>query len=188
MSKSSLQQQLLKKGLIDNKKANAISKEKYNALKNKNRKNSNATDKNHSAALTASEQARRAQKARDRELNMQHQKQADKKALAAQIIQIIEQYKVDRDNADIEYNFNDANIVKKIPVSKNVSKEISRGRLCIVRLGQSYEVVPRPIADKILERDADAVVVANQNDSNPKDSDSNDDYYAQFEIPDDLIW
>ena len=189
MSKS-LQQQLLQQGLIDSKKAKAISKNKHNTYKNQNRKKTNADDQSPNKTVDAMEQARREQKARDRQLNLQQKKQADTKAIAAQVLQIIEQYKLDRDEADLEYNFTDANIVKKIPVSKNMSKEISRGRLCIVRLGQSYEVVPKPIADKIYERDDNAVVVANENENvqHAADSDSDDAYYAQFEIPDDLVW
>ena len=47
-----------------------------------------------------------------------------------------------------------------------------------------FELVPKVVATKITERDAARVVVNEQADSNPKE----DDPYADYEIPDDLMW
>ena len=185
MSKS-LQEQLLKKGLISDKKSKAASKDKYNTLKSKRRKKGDSAPQEQSTI----QKARLQQKARDRELNLQRKIQADQKALSAQIIQLIGQYKLERESAELEYNFSDRNIVKKILVTQNMLKEISLGRLCITRFGESYEVIPKPIADKIRERDLSVIVVYNQEEQNQHsaDTDSNEVYYAQFEIPDDLTW
>ena len=177
---NSLQEQLLKKGLINKKKANA--------LKHQSRQKTKSANKDQASAQKAVEQARQAQQARDRELNLQRKIQAEKKAIAAQIVQLVERYRLDRKTAELEFNFSDKNIVKKILVTPQFAKEISRGRLCIVRFGESYEVIPRPIADKIRERDADAIVVYNEDAQATIASDSNDSWYAQFEIPDDLVW
>ena len=187
MSKS-LRDQLLNKGLIDNKKAKAISKQKQLALKEKHRTKSKSTNPPLSSASAQSEKNRRQQRERDRQLNFERKKLADQKALGAQIIQLVEQYKLDRNSAELEYNFNDQNIIKKILVTQSISKELSRGRLCIVRVDNSYEVVPKPIAEKIQQRDEEAIVVSNENTQESDEKDSNDDYYAQFEIPDDLVW
>jgi len=185
MSKS-LQQQLLKKGLISDKKSKAVSKEKYNTLKDQRRKKTGSVPQEQSPI----QKARLEQKARDRELNLQRKTQADQKALSAQIIQLIEQYKLERESAQLEYNFSDNNFIKKILVTQRMSKDISSGRLCITRFGESYEVIPKPIADKICERDPSVIVVYNQEDQkqHTTDADSNEAYYAQFEIPDDLTW
>ena len=187
MSKS-LRDQLLNKGLIDSKKAKAISKEKQQALKEQRRKKTRVASATQSSATLESELKRQQQRERDRRLNLQQKQMADKKALAAQIVQLVEQYRLDRDNAELEYNFNDQNVIKKILVTKSMSQELSRGRLCIVRMGNAYEVVPKPIADKIQQRDENAIVVYNENHEQPAEKDPNDDYYAQFEIPDDLVW
>lgn len=187
MSKS-LQQQLLKKGLIDSKKANAISSEKRKALKQQRKQKTGTVDARQATAQYAREQARLAQQARDRELNRQRQELADKKAVQAQIIQLVDRYKLDRDSAGLEYNFSDQKVVRKILVTPSMSKELSRGRLCIARIGESCEVIPRPIADKIRERDAAAIVVDYETGQDATDTHPDDDYYAQFEIPDDLIW
>ena len=186
MSKS-LSEQLLNKGLVDSKKAKSISKQKQQALKEQHRKKKSAQPAQ-SRTARESEQRRQQQRERDRQLNLERKEQADRKALMAQILQLVEQYKLDRNAAEIEYNFNDQNIVKKILVTKGMSIELSRGRLCIVRIGNAYEVVPKPIADKIRQRDENSIVVFNQNQQQTTEKDENDDYYAQFEIPDDLVW
>jgi len=58
------------------------------------------------------------------------------------------------------------------------------GRLVIVCLGGTTELVPRVIADKIAERDASLVVRVNKTSA----AIDADDPYAAFQVPDDLMW
>jgi uncharacterized protein YaiL (DUF2058 family) len=58
------------------------------------------------------------------------------------------------------------------------------GRLVIVCLGDTTELVPKVIADKIAERDASLVVRVNKT----SDEIDAEDPYAAFKIPDDLMW
>ena len=58
------------------------------------------------------------------------------------------------------------------------------GRLVIVCQGGATELVPRVIADKIAERDAKLVVRVNKSSTQVDE----DDPYAAFQIPDDLMW
>jgi len=58
------------------------------------------------------------------------------------------------------------------------------GRLVIVVLNGVAELVPRVIADKIAERDATLVVRVNKSATVAEE----DDPYAAFQIPDDLMW
>ncbi len=185
MSKS-LQDQLLGAGLIDKKKAKKITKESKKAKKEKIR----SKDKSLSEEQETLIKAQQEKQEKDRELNKQRDLEVEKKAIAAQIIQLIQHYKIARRDGDIEYNFTDGNTIKKILVSSVVSDEIARGKLCIARLGESYEIIPKPIADKICERDDSAIVVANTKSSEQESEVTAEDdaYYAQFEIPDDLMW
>lgn len=185
MSKS-LQDQLLNAGLIDKKKAKKIGKENKKAKAQKVRAKDNCLSEEQAAAL----KARQEKQARDRELNKQRDLEGEKKAVAAQIIQLIQHYKVDKKSGDAEYNFSDAGKIKKIYLTPLLLEEVSRGKLCIAKLGESYELIPKPIADKIKERDASAIVVANSKSDEQDQSVTDDDeaYYAQFEIPDDLMW
>jgi len=184
----SLQDQLLGAGLVDKKKANTISKQKKKQ-KNVDRR---SKDENISEAQQLAQKTRDDKLAKDRELNQQRKAEADRKAIAAQIIQLINLNKVGK-RGDVDFNFSDGKSIKKINVSQKISDEVSRGRLCIVRLGESYEVVPKPVADKIRERDEDTVVVYNQSSTLQSvdagaEVGADDDHYAQFEIPDDLMW
>lgn len=185
MSKS-LQDQLLGAGLVDKKKATQISKQ---SRKSKNEKR-RSKDDSLSEAQVAAKKALEEKQLRDRELNQKREQEANKKATAAQVKQLVQHYKIKRSDSDLTYNFSDQQVVKSIRVDKRTSDEIVRGRLCIVRVGENYEIIPKPIADKVIERDASAVVVYNQTDTNEsaKSLDEDEAYYAQFEIPDDLVW
>lgn len=200
----SLQDQLMGAGLIDSKKAKKITNE--NRKQKKVQKKSR--DDSLSEAQTAAKQAQREKIKRDQALNNKLNSDAQQKSITAQVIQLINHYKLERKRGDISYNFSDRAVIKKMLVSDEMSKEITRGRLCIARLSDSYELIPKPIADKIRERDPDSIVVYNEKpklspSSNATTADkastaigseaepaleSDDDYYAQFEIPDDLTW
>lgn len=189
----SLQDQLMGAGLIDTKKAKKITKE--NRKQKKVQKKSK--DDSLSEAQLAAQLAQQEKIKRDQALNQKLNSDAEQKSIAAQVIQLIMHYKLERKRGDTEYNFSDQSLIKKIRVSDEMSDEIARGRLSIARCGEAYEVIPRPIADKIRERDPACVVVYNEKPSSSSITDdqaadgapqSDDDYYAQFEIPDDLSW
>ena len=194
--KKSLQDQLLGAGLVDGKKAKQISKESRKQKKQQGK----GKQPSLSEAQVAARQTQQEKLERDQALNQQRKQEADQKAIAAQVAQMIAQFKVARSGGELEYHFTDNNKVKKIVVTQSAYDEIVRGRLCIVRSGESYELIPKPVAEKIRERDNESVVVSNvknqpsrdiQNDqASPESSaeQSDDDYYARFEIPDDLNW
>ena len=190
MSKS-LQEQLLGANLVDGKKAKKIAKENRKA-KNEQRRSKNETVSETQAAVLKAKQEKLE---KDTELNRQKNAAQEKKALAAQVAQMIQHCRIARHAGDVEYNFSDGKTIKKILLTQQTSDEIIRGRLCIAKLNDAYEIIPRPIADKIRERDDNSIVVYNEKPvaktSNTGETDtieSDEDYYAQFEIPDDLDW
>lgn len=186
MSKS-LQDQLLGANLIDTKKAKKISKESRKAKNVQRRSKEDTISEAQAAALKAKQD----KLDRDIQLNQQKNIEAEKKAIIAQVTQMIEHFRIARVAGDVEYNFTDGKLIKKIRVSTSISTEIVRGRLCIAKLNDAYEIIPRPVAEKIRERDEASVIVFNKTPSELKQdssTESDDDYYAQFEIPDDLDW
>ena len=58
------------------------------------------------------------------------------------------------------------------------------GLLVVVCVGESIELLPKVIADKIAERDPSLVVEVKQASSGSAE----DDPYAAFQVPDDLMW
>lgn len=180
---ASLQDQLLKAGLIDTKKAKQANKEK--------RKETNVARRSAEPVIDevkqSAEQARLEKAERDRELNRQREEALQQKAIAAQIKQLIENHRQPKDagKGDVEYNFTYGKVIKKMRVSSLVQEQIVRGVLAVVKLGDGYELVPRVVADKIAQRDGKAVVVANTKTQHQSDE---DDPYKDYVIPDDLMW
>ncbi|SFM50256.1 DUF2058 domain-containing protein [Marinobacter zhejiangensis] len=178
---ASLQEQLLKAGLADEKKAKAIRQEKR---KKRKQQPKGAADVNESQARA--QQARQEKAERDRQLNLERQKEADKKAILAQIRQLVETNRLDRSKGEEPYQFVHDKKIKKLLVEPIMADQLSRGRLAIVHVNDHYEVVAEAVARKIMERDETAIVVLHE--KTQQNEPEEDDPYAGYEIPDDLMW
>lgn len=178
---NSLHDQLLKAGLVDEKKAKKIQKDKKKQAKLQRKTKVETVDE----TKVQVKQAREQKKQRDRQLNEQLKEAEQQKAVDAQIKQLIEVNRISRGSGDIDYNFTDNKKIKKILVDSTMLEQLSRGNLAIVSLEGRYEVVPAGVADKIKQRDPVRVIVCNE--AAQQDSDE-DDPYAQYKIPDDLMW
>jgi len=177
---SSLQDQLLKAGLVDSKKAKTMQKEQRKQTKVQHKTKEKLID----PIKAAAEEARLAKLQKDQALNAQRNEEAHKKAIVAQIKQLIELNKQPR-SGEIAYNFTDGSTIKKILINAALQKALLNGQLAIAKLGERYELVPYPIANKIIERDSSFIIsqaqLANQGEQV-------DDPYADYQIPDDLMW
>src|SRR3546814_10656568 len=71
----------------------------------------------------------------------------------AQITQMVRQSRQNKGAGDIAYNFTHGTKVERLYVSAEVQAHLTAGRLVIIRLGSTTELVPRIVADKIAERD-----------------------------------
>ena len=181
MAKLSLQEQLLKSGLVSAAQAKSVKSDKRKQTQQQRKNKVEVVDE-------AKEQTQKAQAEkieRDRELNQLRQQQEEQKQLTAQIKQIIELNRLPRDAEGLAYNFTDNNKVKRLYVSEPMRDQIAEGRLAIVKLGTNYEVVPVEAARKIQQRDAASVIVFIEPN---KATDAVDDAYAAYQVPDDLIW
>ena len=175
-----LQDQLLKAGLVKKSKAAQIVREQ-------------ARQRHGKAAPTAEApkidarqlQAERAE--RDRTLAAERNAQARVNETRAQVRQIVEGAKLRRDG-EIAYAFNDDGKIKRLLVDETQRTQLAKGALVIVRHDQGHELIPRPAADKVYARDASMVVLDHARAAASGGDGSDDDFYKQFEVPDDLIW
>jgi uncharacterized protein len=177
---ASLQDQLLQSGLVDKKKARKLQQE--------HRKEARVRQKGQPHIDENKEQAKRVQleKAeRDRLLNREQQAEAEKKAVTAQIVQLIMMNRLKREQGEVAYQFKDGTRIKKMYITQQIQKDLINGRLAIAKLGSDYELVPAPAAEKIIQRDPQVIVVLNQYEAEGVDE---DDPYADYQIPDDLMW
>lgn len=173
----SLKAQLLKSGLADAKRAKKVHQQQLEAGKN-------AKDETKEHVQKAM-----AQKAeRDRLLNLQRKEELEKKAIVAQIKQLIESHKIDRKGAEKAYQFTDDKKIKKLYVTELLFNQLAKGHVAVVRFNEAYELVPAPVAQKIAMRDASLIVVLNQAAPVAKDTIAEEDPYADYQIPDDLMW
>ena len=179
---NALQDQLLKAGLVDKNKANRAKSTKHKKMKQQRSNNQPVVDE----AKQLAEKAIKEKSQRDRELNRQLNEKAQQKAITAQIKQLINVNKMSKGNGDdLAYNFEDNKNIKRIYVTQDTHDAIALGKLAIVKLEGQYEIVPGPVADKIKLRDEKYIIL--RNDPSQQDEES-DDFYAEYEIPDDLMW
>ncbi len=174
---SSLKAQLLKSGLADAKRAKKIHQQQLEAGKH-------AKDETKEAVQKA--MAEKAE--RDRLLNLQRKEEQEKKAITAQIKQLIETNKIDRKGAEVAYQFTDDKKIKKLYVSELLVNQLAKGQIAVVRFADAYELVPARVAEKIAMRDAALVVVLNQAPVSNNEQTPEEDPYADYQIPDDLMW
>lgn len=178
----SLKDQLLKAGLADAKKLKAVKKQQH-----QQRVQAGKNQKVVNEATLLAEQRRQEQLARDQELNRLKQAELQKKAIAAQVKQLIDTNQI-KAQGELAFNFTDGSLIKRLYVNEKLHAELTRGVLAIVRLDESYCLVPAVIAEKIRERQPESVVLLNQRQGDDQSDIAEDDPYAAYQIPDDLIW
>lgn len=186
---SSLQDQLLKAGLVDDKKAKQAAKEKRKKSKTAKHNAKHKIETSADEAKLAREKAKVEKAERDRALNKERDAAIEQKAIAAQILQLIENHKIRKHSVgeEQEYNFSDDKKIKKIIVDPKVNRQLVLGQVAVVKWARGYEIVPRVVAEKIQQRDASSVVLLNTQ-SGEVDSVEEDDPYKDYQIPDDLMW
>ncbi|AUU91316.1 MULTISPECIES: DUF2058 domain-containing protein [Enterobacteriaceae] len=179
MTKLTLQEQMLKAGLVTSKK---MAKVQRTAKKSRVQARE---------AREAVEENKKAQIERDKQLSEQQKQAALSKEYKAQVKQLIEMNRIVIAKGNIDFNFTDNNLIKKVVVDKATQTQLINGRLAIARLvtnsnGDSeYAIIPAVVADKIAQRDESYIVL---NSALSEDVQDEDDPYADFKIPDDLMW
>ncbi len=178
---NSLQDQLLKAGLVDEQKLKQARTSKHKTVKQKpGPRNAKAE----SEARLAAERARQEKQERDRELNRRRQEEATLRAAENEIRQLVHRHRVVRDRGDLAFNFTDGKTLKRIYVNADQHARLVVGTLAVVRQDTFYEVVPAEIAERVLARDPSLVLVHNK----AAEETAADDPYADFQVPDDLMW
>jgi len=195
----SLQDQFLAAGLVKKQKAKNIQTAKKKAAKQSRANNTELVDEVGELAKQAQEE----QRIKSQALNKQHKAEAEQKAVLAQIRQIITLNsikKAPQEMADDElsaYNFTHNNKIKTMYMSPQNHDLVSRGVIAIASLEEAgsddYQLIPAEAANKIKERNSEAIVLLNDFSSKEKstrtdDLEKEDDPYADFEVPDDLMW
>lgn len=177
-----LQDQLLKAGLVSKRKAAQAVREQTSKRKAKGKEPVAP-----SAGQLQAQHQREEKAAHDRALAAERNAQRQRNEARAQARQIIGTHKLERDG-EITYRFTDGNKIHDLLVNEALRTQLADGTLVIVRHGDGYELLPRQAADKVRERDPTMIVLDHSHTQADNGSDADDEYYKQFEVPDDLIW
>lgn len=177
----SLQDQLLKAGVANKQQA-----KKATIDKRKQKKQAPKQAQSEREERLATIDAQRKEKAaRDRALNEARKAEQDQKAIDAQIKQLIERHQVrPSQKAETRYQFVDGSTIKSLWIDESMLPTLARAQLRVVRFGEQYALVPSVVAEKIEARRPQVVIALS---SDQKSSDE-DDPYAEYVIPDDLMW
>jgi uncharacterized protein YaiL (DUF2058 family) len=172
----SLQDQLVKAGLA--------SEQQLKHTKSKKRKQKRSgTAAPDEAQRKQAQQAAAEKRARDQALNRQRDEEAKRKAEQIALWQLVRDNRIPRSNGDRAYNFTDGSALKRLYVTAAQHRDLVDGRLAIVRHDDFYELVPVDIAERLEVAEPTLVLVHNR-----AEAEDGDDEYAEYKVPDDLMW
>jgi len=178
----SLQEQLMGTGLVDKKKAKSIQKEKRDKRKQAPKGKLQVDE-----VKLRTEQQQHEKVEHDRLLNKRRVEEQERKAIKAQIKQLILKNAISREGGNVGFQFADNKKIKKIFITEEQQKHLMRGQLAITILEEEYYLVPKGVAEKVSERDGDAISYLDETRSNAHIK-VEEDPYKDYEIPDDLMW
>ncbi len=177
------QDQFLKAGLVNKKQVQQANQEKSRNKKKQRQSKEKVVDEVQlKIKKTAEDKAKH-----DQSLNRQRDQQARNKAISAEINQLIIDNCIERNESyDIIYNFEHRKKINRIYINTEIKQQLLQGSLGIARIEGRYELIPAAIAEKIKQRNEKRVImiVKEQGSAN---TDKNDPY-ADYQVPDDLIW
>ncbi len=178
MVKNALQAQLLKAGLVDNKKAKKLSKQAVHEKR---------TGESNEAEIKAKiEQAKQEKLAKDQAIEQEKKAALLEKELKAAIMQMINQHKIRDTDGEVAYQFIDNSKIKKVYINQQIYNALVTGSLVIACDNDSYAFLPKALADRINEK-MQGFIIVNNSEKNEQTTDE-EDPYAAYVIPDDLMW
>lgn len=172
----SLQDQLVKAGLA--------TEQQLRSTKSKKRKQKRSgTPTADAAERQQAAQAAAEKRKRDQELNRQRDEEARRKAEQIALWQLVRDNRIARAAGDTAYNFTDGKALKRLYLNEDQHRDLVAGNLAIVRHDDFYELVPAAVAERLASAEPDLVLVQNR-----PEPDDLDDEYADYKVPDDLMW
>jgi uncharacterized protein YaiL (DUF2058 family) len=182
---ASLQDQLLKAGLTTKQKA----RQANTSQRKTNKQKRSGVAKDESLQDQVKQDLAKAQKeklAKDAALNEEKKQQLANKEKTLRIQQILEHHQIKNVNGETEYNFTFNSKIKKLFVNALTHRALVNGRLAVCGLMEQSYLVTAETAAKLATLDPSVILV--QNDKVESDEVAADDPYADYQIPDDMMW
>jgi uncharacterized protein YaiL (DUF2058 family) len=179
---NSLIDQLKNAGLVHKEKVHKVKHAQYENKKQKIKKGS-IMQLDETKIMVKDADARKVE--RDQQINMKKKEEIETKAIVEQIIQLIKTNRIGERDGVLVYNFADVNVIRQLYVSDEIHKQLVSRKLIIVKSGENYELVPKSVAERIKQLDANYII---NNDYDLELVAEEKDAYTDYKIPEDLIW
>lgn len=179
---NALQEQLLKAGLT--------SKQKIKDVKTQKKRNRKANVDDGSEALKQQVAIQKAEQAkRDKQLNEQRFAEASEKGLVRSLITEIKKQAIRLpSDGEIKFNYTLLNKIYPLYITNTLQQQLLSGKLGIVRLEDHSYLVPHRLAERVNLLVPDWVGYLWQADTDGLQPKDEEDPYADYVIPDDLMW
>ena len=153
----SLQEQLLKAGVVDKKQVKQAEHEKRVQKKKKKKYGAPSEDRDKiRLQQQLSEQAKHHQ-----ELNAQRNQQQQHKADKAAAIQLIKSNHLPLEEGDVVYRYVAGGKIKQISVNQEVADKLSAGRLGLAMGDKDVVLIPAETVLKVMQRDENSILLYN---------------------------
>lgn len=182
---ASLQDQLLKAGLTTKQKARQANSDKRK--KNKQKRSGVEIEASLQEKIKQDlVKTQQEKQAKDQALNEDKKQQLEKKEQKLRIQQILQHHQIKNGTGESEYNYTFDNKIKKLYLDAVTHRALVNGRLALCGQDEVTYIVTSETAAKLAELDASVVLL--QNEKVQSEQVEEDDPYADYQIPDDLMW
>lgn len=182
----SLQDQLLNAGIAKPKQAKKARQDK--TRRNKAARKSGKPQATAEQALSKEvDAAQAAKRAADRKRAQKANAEREQREQKRQVTQIIDENRIDigtPPEGEPPYSYTVKGRIRRLPVSRDQRQRLANGKLAIVRYDGKTSLISTATAER-LEALIPKSVFRN---SAPENTSDPDDPYADYEIPDDLMW
>lgn len=180
---ASLQEQLMNSGLVNKQKAKQAQTEKRRQAKQKKKKGTVVV----SDVQKAVQEKTELQRQKDLADNQETQQQLAIRAAHGKLIQMIAQHCEKDYQGELDYHFTYENKVKRIAVTPSIQQGLIKGSFAICVLNEEFYLINKEAAEKLRAIDESVLVALHDQTDNSTENEA-DDPYAEFTIPDDLMW
>ncbi|AZQ10540.1 DUF2058 domain-containing protein [Shewanella khirikhana] len=179
---NALQEQLLKAGLT--------SKQKIKDVKTKKRRDRKSNVDDGSAALKQSIAEQKAsQAAQDKALNEKRFKEAEAKGQVRSLITELKRLAIDLpERADVKFNYTIGSKIHSVYINDKIQGQLLGGHLGIVRHEDTSYLVPHKLAERVNLLVPEWCGYLWQASDSTAQVLEEEDPYADYVIPDDLMW
>ena len=153
----SLQEQLLKAGVVDKKQVKQAAHEKR--LQNKKKKKSGVSPSENAKIRLQQQQAELAKQ--HQKLNAEREQQKQRKADQAAAKQLIKTSQLPLEEGDVIYRYVAAGKIKQIYVNQEVADKLATGRLGLAMGDKGAALIPADTVLKVIKRDESSILLYN---------------------------